>query len=169
MVSGVMAGINFARRVLDRFRRDERGNVALLTALMAVPLAGIIFTAIEFADDISVRSDLQHAADEAALAALAKPRQRWRDRQKVARSLFLANLDRDDRIERLRWRLRRRITPRGLTVTYQAKAKMVPLFGGLTPFGKRTMQIESAAIRYKDKSLPPRLISPKNTATGTLN
>ncbi|MEM9734957.1 MAG: pilus assembly protein TadG-related protein [Pseudomonadota bacterium] len=164
-----MSGINFIGRVAKRFNRDERGNVALLTAGMAVPLAGIIFTAIEFADNISVHNDLQHAADEAALAALAKPSQRWRDRQRTARSLFLANLDRDERIDKLRWRLRRKYTPLGLTVTYQAQAKMMPMFGGLTPFGERTLKIESAAIRYRDNRMPPRLISTKNASERTLN
>lgn len=153
-------------RELRAFRRDERGNVAMLTALMFVPLLGIVFTSLEFADDVSVRSDLQNAADEAALAAVASKTETWRNRQKKARSLFMANFQRMDRVASLQWKLNRAYTSDGMTVNYQARAKMASLFGGLTPFGDRTMVVESAAIRYSDNRYPPRLISTKDTAVG---
>ncbi len=48
----------------------QRGNVAVLFALLLIPLCAVGALAIDYGRAISVRSQLQHAADAAALSAL---------------------------------------------------------------------------------------------------
>ena len=51
------------------FRTDRRGNIAITTALMAVPLMVFGGAALDYSRAQSLRSQLQNAADQAALAA----------------------------------------------------------------------------------------------------
>ena len=52
-----------------RLRRARRGNVAMLTALLAVPLTGMVALAIDFGNATAARARLDAAADAAALLA----------------------------------------------------------------------------------------------------
>jgi Flp pilus assembly protein TadG len=56
----------FARR----FRTDEKGNVALLTGLLAVPLVGAVGFGIDYTRAVSYRIQLDAAANAATLAAI---------------------------------------------------------------------------------------------------
>lgn len=56
-------------RSLARFNEDRRGNVALLTALAAVPLAIASMGAVDLTRGMAARVELQDALDAAALAA----------------------------------------------------------------------------------------------------
>ena len=58
-----------AGSLLQRFRRDGRGNVAVMTALVAVPLFAVSGVAIDYSRSTFVRSFLQAEADAAALGA----------------------------------------------------------------------------------------------------
>lgn len=53
---------------LTRFRRDVRGNVAMLTALSIIPLVGVAGLAMDYSFADSMRTKLASAADAAALA-----------------------------------------------------------------------------------------------------
>ena len=69
-------------RLLRQFaplRRDKRGNVAMLTALLAVPLIGMAGLAVDMGGAASARASLDAAADSAALLATT-----------VASNLYLA-------------------------------------------------------------------------------
>jgi Flp pilus assembly protein TadG len=55
-------------RTLRRFARDQRGNFALLTALMAVPLFGLSGLALDYSRAVNARTHLQTRADAMALA-----------------------------------------------------------------------------------------------------
>ncbi|MGE4251739.1 MAG: TadE/TadG family type IV pilus assembly protein [Parvibaculaceae bacterium] len=57
--------------LLRRFTGDRRGNVAVITALTAVPLVAAGGLAIDYANASFVRSFMQAEADAAALAAAA--------------------------------------------------------------------------------------------------
>ena len=54
---------------LGRWRRDRRGNVAIITALMMVPLIGMAGLAIDVGSAVAARASLDAAADSAALLA----------------------------------------------------------------------------------------------------
>ena len=53
-----------------RFLKDRRGNVAMLFGLMAIPVFGIIGTAIDYGRAIRLESRLHTAVDSAASAAI---------------------------------------------------------------------------------------------------
>ena len=57
------------RRLLRRLRRDRRGNVAIVTALLMIPLIGMAGLAIDIGSAMSARASLDAAADTAALLA----------------------------------------------------------------------------------------------------
>lgn len=54
-----------------RFRRDDRGSIKVLTALLIIPVVGCAGFALDYSRALSVRQHLQTAADAAALAARA--------------------------------------------------------------------------------------------------
>lgn len=58
------------RAALHRFRCDQRGSVALLTAVSAVPLVMIVGMGIEISNWAVVQLELQRTADLAALAGM---------------------------------------------------------------------------------------------------
>ena len=51
------------------FARDNKGNVAMIFGLMAIPVLGLVGTAIDFGRASSLRQELQSLTDGAALAA----------------------------------------------------------------------------------------------------
>lgn len=53
-----------------RFQSDERGTIAILFALMAVPMLGMISAGIDYGMALRTHGSLQRAADAAAAAAL---------------------------------------------------------------------------------------------------
>ena len=55
-----------------RFLKDRRGNVAMLFGLMAIPVFGIIGTAIDYGRAAKTKQELQSLIDGAALAATSE-------------------------------------------------------------------------------------------------
>src|SRR2546423_5652146 len=55
--------------LLQRLRRDQSGNVAMLFALLVIPLVAMMGLAVDFGRVYSVTSHTQVALDAAALAA----------------------------------------------------------------------------------------------------
>jgi Flp pilus assembly protein TadG len=60
-----------AGALFDGFRGDARGNVAVITALCAVPLFAAAGIAVDYSHAVLVRTAMQAEADAAALAAAA--------------------------------------------------------------------------------------------------
>jgi Flp pilus assembly protein TadG len=59
-----------ARRQLARFRRDERGTMAMMMGLMAVPLIFAVGAGIDYGSANSMKSRLDAIADASALSAV---------------------------------------------------------------------------------------------------
>ena len=55
--------------LLQRLRRDQSGNVAMIFGLLVIPLAAMIGLAVDFGRVYSVTTHTQAALDAAALAA----------------------------------------------------------------------------------------------------
>jgi len=64
----VTGGFGMAKRA-SGFGRDRRGNVAMMWALMGAVLLGLVGLSVDFTRAQMIRSQLQNAADGAALAA----------------------------------------------------------------------------------------------------
>jgi Flp pilus assembly protein TadG len=60
-----------ARWCLAAFRRDRRGNVAIITALAAIPMLAAIGCVVDYTFASMVRTKLQAAADAATLATVS--------------------------------------------------------------------------------------------------
>lgn len=57
-------------RLPIRFSRDKRGNVAMITALCAIPLFGMLGFAIDYGTALANKTTLDQAADVATVAAV---------------------------------------------------------------------------------------------------
>ncbi|WOH65724.1 TadE/TadG family type IV pilus assembly protein [Bradyrhizobium sp. BWA-3-5] len=57
---------------LSRFRRDRRGNVAVIFAITAIPLISAIGCAVDYSQATRMKAKLQTAADAASIAALSQ-------------------------------------------------------------------------------------------------
>ena len=80
-------------RMSPRILGDERGNVALLFGLMALPLFVLMGGAVDYGTAVSVSSELQAASDAAVLAAASLPADASPDqRVGVAANLFSTNV-----------------------------------------------------------------------------
>jgi Flp pilus assembly protein TadG len=60
------------RRIFDRFRRDQSGNVTLIFGLALIPVFGAVGAAVDYSNANKVRTALQAAADAATIGAVAK-------------------------------------------------------------------------------------------------
>ena len=59
-------------QLLGRFRRDQRGNIAVIFALSLVPVLSCIGCAIDYSRATQIRSKLQAAVDAASVASVSK-------------------------------------------------------------------------------------------------
>ena len=60
------------RQYLSRFRRDKRGNVAIIFTVAAIPLISAIGCAVDYSLATRMKAKLQAAADAASIAALSQ-------------------------------------------------------------------------------------------------
>jgi Flp pilus assembly protein TadG len=64
-------------RLMSRFRRDRRGNVAVIFIFASVPLIAAIGGAIDYGEAVRMKSKLQSAADAAAIASISQQSPGW--------------------------------------------------------------------------------------------
>ncbi|NOJ41718.1 TadE/TadG family type IV pilus assembly protein [Bradyrhizobium australiense] len=60
------------QQFLSRFRRDRRGNVAIIFTIAAIPLVSAIGSAVDYSLATRMKAKLQTAADSASIAALSQ-------------------------------------------------------------------------------------------------
>jgi hypothetical protein len=64
-------GLSFLR-LTDRFRRDRRGNVAIIFAITCIPLISMVGAAIDYTRALQIRSQLQAALDTASVGSIVQ-------------------------------------------------------------------------------------------------
>jgi Flp pilus assembly protein TadG len=64
-------------RLLNRFRRDQRGNIAVIFAVATIPLISAVGFAIDYSEATRIRAKLQSAADAAAVASISQNSAGW--------------------------------------------------------------------------------------------
>lgn len=74
------------------FRRDRRGNVAMMWALMGTVLIGLVGLTVDFTRAQAIRNAMQNAADGAALVAERSSNLSMDDRTAAARAFFDAEI-----------------------------------------------------------------------------
>ncbi|MFG3597454.1 pilus assembly protein TadG-related protein [Bradyrhizobium sp. RDI18] len=60
------------KQCLSRFRRDQRGNIAIIFGIAAIPLISAVGSAVDYSLATRMKAKLQSAADAASIAALAQ-------------------------------------------------------------------------------------------------
>ena len=63
--------------LMNRFRKDRRGNVAVIFGIACVPLISAIGFAIDYSEATRVKAKLQSAADAAAVASISQQSSGW--------------------------------------------------------------------------------------------
>jgi len=63
--------------LMNRFRRDQRGNLAVIFAVATVPLIAAIGCAIDYSEATRIKAKLQSAADAAAVASISQNSSGW--------------------------------------------------------------------------------------------
>src|ERR1700736_2370728 len=63
--------------LMNRFRKDQRGNLAVIFAVATVPLISAIGVAIDYSEATRIKAKLQSAADAAAVAAISQQSSGW--------------------------------------------------------------------------------------------
>ncbi|NNF80843.1 MAG: VWA domain-containing protein [Rhizobiales bacterium] len=76
---------------LTAFKREKRGNVAIIFGLAVVPLMIGAGVAVDYARSVTAKNVMQSAADAAALAAAAMTKASEADRIAMAQNVFDAN------------------------------------------------------------------------------
>ena len=79
-------------RLTGAFRHDQRGNVAMMWALMGTVLIGLIGITVDFARAQAIRSQMQNAVDGAALVAERSSNLPMAERTAAARAFFDAEM-----------------------------------------------------------------------------
>ena len=59
-------------RLIGRFRRDQRGNIAVIFAIACVPLISAIGCAVDYSMATRMKAKLQSAADAASVASISQ-------------------------------------------------------------------------------------------------
>jgi Flp pilus assembly protein TadG len=67
-----MSMISLFARQIGRFRRDQRGNIALIFTLTLIPLLAAVGGAVDYSRANQVRTRLQAATDAASVGSVAK-------------------------------------------------------------------------------------------------
>jgi Flp pilus assembly protein TadG len=62
---------------MDRFRRDQRGNIAVIFAIACIPLISALGCAVDYSEATRVKAKMQSAADSAALASISQNSKGW--------------------------------------------------------------------------------------------
>jgi Flp pilus assembly protein TadG len=84
-----------ANRPIRRFLRQDRGNVAMMWALMGTVLVGLIGITVDFTRAQALRTQMQNAADGAALVAERSSNLPMAQRTAAARAFFDAEMGDD--------------------------------------------------------------------------
>jgi Flp pilus assembly protein TadG len=79
--------------LVKRFGTCQKGGIAILYALSAIPLCVAAGSAIDFIRYVANTTELQAALDSAALAAAATPEATNEERLALAEATFVANLE----------------------------------------------------------------------------
>ena len=63
--------------LMNRFRKDRRGNVAVIFGIACVPLITAIGLAVDYSEATRIKAKMQSAADAAAVAAISQNSAGW--------------------------------------------------------------------------------------------
>jgi Flp pilus assembly protein TadG len=63
--------------LMKRFRKDQRGNIAVIFGIATIPLISAIGCAVDYSEASRIQAKMQSAADAAAVASISQNSQGW--------------------------------------------------------------------------------------------
>src|SRR5579871_4536147 len=63
--------------LMKRFRKDQRGNIAVIFGIAIIPVISAVGCAVDYSEASRMRAKLQSAADAAAVASISQNSQGW--------------------------------------------------------------------------------------------
>ncbi len=142
-------------RLVRRFRSDERGNMAIMAAIVIPAAVAAAGAAMSYSSSSSVRTDAQAALDSAVLAGAILPYTATDDeRIAAAKATFAKNLSSYDRGTTTQIDASFTVANPGgvVQVSGQAGGAVKNPFGGLV--GSDTVQVGAGAVATKQLSAP---------------
>ncbi|MBL8551060.1 MAG: TadE/TadG family protein [Hyphomonadaceae bacterium] len=138
-----------APRAARRFLKARDGNIAMIWALCATAIIGLVGLSIDFARAQALRSEMQNAADGAALVAQRNTARPLSERQAAARAYFDQTLGNQQGIGTVNFELIP-LTPAGHRVVVRIDLKtglsrVLDLLAG-NDHSKLTVRVNSEAI-----------------------
>lgn len=127
-----------------RFGQDERGGIAVIMALVLVPVLGMVGAAIDYSRLASAKSHIQQAVDaaslEAARRAMTAATEGTAIRDQRARGVYDANLSRYFDVATTSFT----ITDTASQMVVKASGKVALAFGGLLGLGPLPVSAQAA-------------------------
>ncbi|NDC58198.1 MAG: hypothetical protein EBZ50_05105, partial [Alphaproteobacteria bacterium] len=137
-----MAGFGMTEQMARALMRDRSGNVAMMWAVSALALSGLVGFSVDFGRAYTIREKLQNAADAAALAAERAKSKPEEERAALARRAFLSNLGQVE--DPTKVNIKFTSGPNGSRVTATAPAPL--MFAGIVGYnGQWTLSVTADA------------------------
>ena len=125
--------------LFSRFKRDESGQFAVITAFVGIPLVMIAGFAVDMNHAVRKRADISAALDTAALASVIPAELNTSQREAYAREMFAKNYAGDLTVNLDVLATRER-------VDMHASAQVPSLFGGIVGVDGLSVAEDSAAV-----------------------
>lgn len=154
---------NIMKPTVNRFLRNERGNILIATALLMPAVAWIVGMAIDMGTKDKYQTMVQRAADSAVLAAFTPAKKSWKERQIYAHSFFRRNLTRADNLDSIKTELTGRRHKNQLILTYTVNSKLKNLVFSQVALQDTSVSATSTAVYDLYTGKAPRLVKNFNT------
>jgi Flp pilus assembly protein TadG len=143
-------------RLFYRLWRNNRGNVALITALTAAPLCLLAGGMVDVSLFLSTKTSAQQALDAAALAAAASSATDSATLQATATQVFTANLAGKAGSQATIQTFNYDSVKKQITVT--ANGTYTPIFSGFPGVGPTPYQVTTTTLKQTDGTLEVALV-----------
>ncbi len=135
------------KTIVGQFARSERGTIAVLFALLLVPILGIVFGGIDYSRAMSVQSQLQTAADSAANSAASRLAEGSAKAEAAFEAAFRTNLP--DDLKDQPYELN--ISGNGKTLTVELSTSVPTTMVAMLGVSKLDVAVASTAKRPEPK------------------
>lgn len=137
--------------LISKFKQSESGNVAMITAIVMVPLLICIGVGVDMTRLTSAHNKLQSAADSAALsAANAYVQGGKRKMRTVSKEVFESNVSEENAFE---FSEHKAVLTADQTVQYSSKGSLKPMFPRLFGYPTLEFDVEAEATLRVPKGL----------------
>lgn len=143
------------RTAIAKLWRDDRGSIGILMALLILPIAGIVGLAFDYARAINARSQLQLAADGAAISAASRPNLPDSERIALAEEIFRLDRKNNFLVANVEANVQHTGTGDQKAVVVKATTNLETTFAGVLAIQAMPISVESQAMLGSTGSTTP--------------